>query len=112
MLPVDDATTLSLLFHLNSEPWLNDEAYQGGAPAPHADEFPEPLAIVELPESVPGAVDRLAAQRRSCRDYDVCRLPLATVGALLASAYGIAETVQGTDGSRLLRHAVPSAGGL
>ena len=27
-LPLDDPTTLSLLYHLNSEPWLNDEAYE------------------------------------------------------------------------------------
>ena len=26
--PLDDPTTLSLLFHLNSEPWLNDAAYE------------------------------------------------------------------------------------
>ena len=28
MLPFEDETTLSLLFHLNSEPWANIEAYQ------------------------------------------------------------------------------------
>ncbi len=31
MIPVEDATTLSLLFHVNSEPWANSEAYQAGA---------------------------------------------------------------------------------
>jgi SagB-type dehydrogenase family enzyme len=112
MLPVDDPTTLSLLFHLNSEPWLNDEAYQGGSPAPRADEFPEPLATVKLPDSVPGDVDRLAARRQSCRHYEDCYLPLASVAALLSSGYGIVDHVEGSDGARLLRHAVPSAGGL
>src|SRR5205085_11696336 len=28
MIPADDATTLSLLYHINSEPWDNTEAYQ------------------------------------------------------------------------------------
>ena len=30
MIPLDDPMSLSLLFHLNSEPWLNDRAYSGG----------------------------------------------------------------------------------
>src|SRR4051812_38837604 len=112
MLPVDDATTLSLLFHLNSEPWLNDEAYQDGAPTVRPDELPDPLATVELPAVAPGTIDRLAAERRSCRRYERCRLPLTTVAGLLASGYGIVDTVPGVDGARLLRQTVPSAGGL
>ena len=28
MLPFEDGTSLSLLYHLNSEPWGNIEAYQ------------------------------------------------------------------------------------
>ena len=28
MIPVDDPQYLSLLFHLNSEPWLNEDAYR------------------------------------------------------------------------------------
>ena len=31
MLPIDDARTLPLLYHLNSEPWLNLEAYANSA---------------------------------------------------------------------------------
>jgi hypothetical protein len=27
MIPFEDPTTLSLLYHLNSEPWLNTQAY-------------------------------------------------------------------------------------
>ena len=27
MIPVEDGTTLPLLYHLNSEPWMNLEAY-------------------------------------------------------------------------------------
>jgi hypothetical protein len=32
MLPVDDAVSLPLLYHLNSEPWLNFEAYSDPGP--------------------------------------------------------------------------------
>src|SRR5262245_22985589 len=31
MIRYQDSTRLSLLYHLNSEPWQNAEAYQGGA---------------------------------------------------------------------------------
>ena len=31
MIPSDDPQQLSLLFHLNSEPWLNEDAYRAGS---------------------------------------------------------------------------------
>ena len=34
-IPVDDPTALSRLYHLNSEPWLNQHAYRG---APYVQE--------------------------------------------------------------------------
>jgi SagB-type dehydrogenase family enzyme len=112
MIPLEDASGLSLLFHLNSEPWLNEEAYRRGAPGPEASVLPASGSVVALPPVDPGPLDQLAAQRRSCRAFEQQSLPLSTVAALLAAAYGIVETVEGADGARLLRRSVPSAGGL
>ena len=113
MLPVDDPTTLSLLFHLNSEPWLNDEAYQAESRAARRRVPGAARDRGACPTSSPGAVDRLAADTPVVPAVRAdCSLPLATVAALLSSAYGIVEDVEGSDGARLLRHAVPSAGGL
>jgi len=111
MIPLDDPTTLSLLFHLNSEPWLNDEAYHRGAPSPH-EELGGPGPSVALPPVDPGGVDELAARRASCRAYRAAPLPLATVAALLVSGYGVVEVVSGANNSQLVRRTVPSAGGL
>ena len=101
MIPLDDPTTLSLLFHLNSEPWLNDEAYHRGAPSPH-EELGGPGPSVALLPVDPAA---------SCRAYRAAPLPLATVAALLVSGYGVVEVVSGANNSQLVRRTVPSAGG-
>ncbi|MCU1503012.1 MAG: nitroreductase [Ilumatobacteraceae bacterium] len=111
MIRLDDPCSLSLLFHLNSEPWLNDDAYHRGAPGPHEHVGPSGAAV-SLPHVTPGPLDELAARRRSCRAYERAQLPLATVAAFLASAYGIVEAVPGAGSTRLLRRTVPSAGGL
>jgi SagB-type dehydrogenase family enzyme len=112
MIRPDDPTTLSLLFHLNSEPWLNDEAYHQGAPCPEPATLVAGPASVALPAARPSGLNSLAQRRRSCRDFEVTSLPLSTVADLLASAYGIVEVVPGAQGARLHRHPVPSAGGL
>lgn len=113
MIPADDPTTLSLLFHLNSEPWLNSEAYNqaleyeveykevGGAG--------EPVALVPPPDS---PLLRALRARRSCRTYRPRTLPAETLSALLAGSYGVTRTeVTPSLGTNFLR-GVPSAGAL
>lgn len=111
MIRLEDPTTLSLLFHLNSEPWLNDEAYRGGT---SNQEFKRPQGIVaETPLPVAqSSLTELFRKRRSCRAFSCETMPLAQVAALLAAAYGIVEIATFSDQSKFLRRSVPSAGGL
>lgn len=110
-LPVDDPTALSQLFHLNSEPWLNEKAYRG---APYVQEFrSDPAARrTALPPTEPGFVQRLAERRRSVRTFRPEALPLAQVAGLLRGAYGVTGPDPMEGGGRFLRRPVPSAGGL
>ena len=110
MLPRDDPTTLSLLFHLNSEPWLNEEAYKGAA-HPRPAEGPAVVGdAVPLPRVAPSPLVDLLLARRSSRSFLHTTLTLAEVAAVLQAAYGVVEVDRSGDG--LLRRSVPSAGGL
>jgi SagB-type dehydrogenase family enzyme len=112
MIPLEDPTTLSMLFHLNSEPWLNDEAYRSGAAA---QEFKRPagiLAEVALPEAPASPLTELFYRRRSCRAFTEKPMPLEALTAMLAASYGVVDTQPFAGQSRFLRRAVPSAGGL
>jgi SagB-type dehydrogenase family enzyme len=112
MLPFDDATTLSLTFHLNSEPWLNADAY--GTPIYEVDckTFPNATSVA-LPPPHDSPLRRLLLARASCREFAPRRLALAGLATLLADAYGIAR-YQGAlhDGSFCQMRTTPSAGGL
>lgn len=109
MIPVDDPTSLSRLFHLNSEPWLNEQAYRG---APYAQEFKEHRDAARTPLPLPaGGVLALTAGRRSVRAFQPRALPLQTLSDLVHAAYGIVERAPLGDGA-FLRRSVPSAGGL
>jgi SagB-type dehydrogenase family enzyme len=112
MIPLEDPTSLSLLFHLNSEPWLNDDAYRTAA---GPQEFKEPGAVVSavaMPRPSPTALSETIRQRRSCRAFAETVIPLASVSSLLDDAYGIVNATPSGDRTRFLRRAVPSAGGL
>jgi SagB-type dehydrogenase family enzyme len=111
MIPLSDPTSLSLLFHLNSEPWLNDEAYRGGAAN---QEFTRPRRILgetRLP-AAESSLNELFRRRRSCRAFAGQRMPLAEAAGLLSAAYGVVETARFGDQASFLRRSVPSAGGL
>ncbi|MGE3509956.1 MAG: SagB/ThcOx family dehydrogenase [Vicinamibacterales bacterium] len=111
MLPLEDPTSLSLLFHVNSEPWLNDDAYRT---APEPQEFKRHDAVLEecaLPASPVSALTSLIQRRESCRAFARKTMPLVDVAALLNEAYGIASNPR-EDRQHFLRRSVPSAGGL
>jgi SagB-type dehydrogenase family enzyme len=112
MIPLDDPTSLSLLFHLNSEPWLNDEAYKSAASNQELKRPSTVLAEVALPPPTRTAFAELIAKRQSVRAFAPSALPLASVSALLAGAYGIVDAAPNGAQSPFLRRAVPSAGGL
>ena len=111
MLPLEDPTSLSLLFHLNSEPWLNDDAYQT---APGPQEFKRHDAVlneVALPALPPSPLTKLIQKRQSCREFARKTMPIANVASLLCDAYGIVTDTH-EEHQHFLRRAVPSAGGL
>jgi len=112
MIPADEPTCLSRLFHLNSEPWLNEEAYRG---AYHQEFGSHPDALrTPLPAQSLQGVTALAARRHSVRSFARRSLSLSTLGALLRASYGIVELAPMPLGGagRFLRRSVPSAGGL
>ncbi len=111
MIDVEDPTALSRLYHLNSEPWLNESAYRG---APYLQErtlHPD-APRTALPPAAPGLVARLAARRRSTRRFVEREMALETLGALLCAGYGVAEIAGLESGGKFARRTAPSAGGL
>src|SRR5262249_10217668 len=108
--PKKDTNTLSRLYHLNSEPWLNNEAYS----AVYHQEFQEPppgTARVSLPRPEETPLSHLLKQRKSCRLFQHEELPLTAISKLAMAASGVVEMPAFGDGA-FLRRAAPSAGGL
>jgi SagB-type dehydrogenase family enzyme len=101
MLPADDPTSLSLLYHLNSEPWR----------VPDGDWRPQYKegtgAAVALPIAPETPLMRAIWARRSYRDFAPRELDPPDLAALLKGAYGITGIDAGN-----YRRAAPSAGGL
>jgi SagB-type dehydrogenase family enzyme len=113
MLPFEDATSLSLLYHLNSEPWANTEAYQSGTYEVEYKQVTPCPSPFSLPAPSESALTCLAARRWSCRAYEQKVLPLSTLSALLRGTYGVTRTdTTLLNGSLALLRPVPSAGGL
>jgi SagB-type dehydrogenase family enzyme len=109
---VKDPNGLSLLYHLNSEPWLDEEAYRG---SPYVQEFinPDPsAAYLPLPASQPSSLTSLIRNRRSVRAYRPAQLAIASLSRLLSDCYGATNVEQLSGGGSFLRRSVPSAGGL
>ena len=111
MIPVEDGTTLPLLYHLNSEPWMNLEAYaQHSYEVEFKREAGEPLA---LPTPAEGSqLMRLLEARGSCRKYAPRQMSLETLSTLLSGAYGLTRLNRLDNGIRFHSRPVPSAGGL
>ena len=111
MLPENDATLLSLLYHLNSEPWSNLDA---GA-SPYEVEYREldSAGAIPLPAcSIDTPLAALLAARQSCRDFTPQPMPLLTLATLLGGALGITRTSTLPGVGPMFLRAAPSAGGL
>lgn len=112
MLPYEDATTLSLLYHLNSEPWLNTKAYEAYAYQVDYKEIQGCVDRIALPTPQSTPLTKLLEARKSCRRYKLKPLPLSALATLLTCAYGTVRTgMIDSDVSALFRP-TPSAGGL
>src|SRR5271165_4977216 len=112
MLPFEDFTSLALFYHLNSEPWLNTEAYTEPYEVQYKEltDRGEPLPLPQ-PDRESGLLSLLKA-RHSCRRYQARTMPLAQLATLLAGAYGTTRVSQLAEGVNAYSRAVPSAGGL
>jgi SagB-type dehydrogenase family enzyme len=108
---VSDKTGLSRLYHLNSEPWLNEQA---GRPPPLVQQAKSYVDVprVALPETDGGVLDKLAASRHSMRAFRDEPPGLDDFAALIRSGYAALGPDVLENGQRLLRRPVPSAGGL
>jgi SagB-type dehydrogenase family enzyme len=113
MIKSDDGTALPLLYHLNSEPWLNLDAY-----AATSAEVPFPVRVpsehcVALPRAeANGPVAQALAMRRSCRHYAARPLGAQVLAGIMAGAYGVQGTAGPDVGRDVLSRPVPSAGAL
>jgi SagB-type dehydrogenase family enzyme len=113
MIKSDDATALPLLYHLNSEPWMNVDAYTATlaeVPIPVRVPRERCVALPGAPE--PGPVAQALAARRSCRRYAAHALDARVLSGLLAGAYGVLPMAAHGEGRVALRRPVPSAGAL
>jgi len=107
-IPLDDAQRLALLFHLNSEPWMNQQAYDEPSVLPPIHSIEDAPALT-LPPPNGTAAFQLIRARSSCRDFEPGQLPLAQLAALLHHSYGFLG-VRDCDGVTLHHRPVPSAG--
>jgi SagB-type dehydrogenase family enzyme len=113
MIPLDDAKTLSLLYHLNSEPWSNTEAYQESLN--YEVEYKEmagPGEAFTLPTPTDSTLLRLMRSRESCREFQMRSMPLEILSTVLGGAYGVARLKRLSGAGSAYFRTAPSAGGL
>lgn len=112
ILPLKDGETLSQLFHINSEPWANAEAYREAAD--YEVHYKEVASdeVVTLPTPEASWLLGLLSARSSCREYQLRSMALETLSTILKCAYGIIRTAPMPKIGGAFYRTVPSAGGL
>ncbi len=112
MVRVEDPTTLSLLLHLNSEPWpaTEDELASGYRVDYLSVGLPE--STVKLPRPSDSPLARLIHDRYSCRTFQKRAMPLGVLSTLLWAANGLTRQAELPDGTLCINRSIPSAGGL
>lgn len=108
---VTDTTGLSRMFHRNSEPYVN-EAPDQMPPMVQGAKYYRDAPRVTLPETAATQTETLAAARRSLRGFPDAPLALEALASVLRSGYRAIGPDHLSNGQRLLRRPVPSAGGL
>jgi SagB-type dehydrogenase family enzyme len=112
MLDATDTRSLALLYHLNSEPWVNTEAGADDAYHVEIKEMAPSGDRLRLPAPPGSALGELIARRSSCRAWAASTLALADLAAILAGGYGLGGTITFPSGLEMRTRSVPSAGGL
>jgi SagB-type dehydrogenase family enzyme len=113
MIPADDPTTLSILYHINSEPWDNSEAYE--AARDYEVEYKDmggAREVIMLPAPSETPLRRLLQARESCREYTPSPMPAQVLSNILACGYGIIRTAHLDSIGHIYLRTTPSAGGL
>jgi SagB-type dehydrogenase family enzyme len=107
-----DHRSLALLYHFNSEPWLNQQSYSQAYGVQYK-EMGDAAAARPLPISDEGSeLLPLLRARRSCRSFADKQLSLASVGRILGGAYTPLRQYVLSTGLEIDSRGVPSAGGL
>lgn len=110
-IPIVEAADLALLFHLNSEPWKNQPAYDRPTPMGAFKTVEEGGQPIALPPGISTPLADLIRARYSCRTFADSALPLTTLASLLHHTYGTIGLRQ--SGAVASHHRpVPSAGAL
>jgi SagB-type dehydrogenase family enzyme len=109
MLKADNAHDLALLYHLNSEPWLNLAVMRD--PPGEISRQPNLGASTALPPAPRSALGALLDRRRSCRRYRKAEMPIESLAAVLRAGYGAGTLFVSADGRRVCARPAPSAGG-
>jgi SagB-type dehydrogenase family enzyme len=112
MLPFEDARSLALLYHQNSEPWMNLAAYSAFHGPMAFEELAPADAGVPLPAAGESPLSRLIEKRSSCREFAGRAISLGDLASLLHTGYGVLGLRRWREGLRTFRRPVPSAGGL
>lgn len=113
MLQRNDAWTLPLLYHLNSEPRASDPSYiasgTGRLGGQIADTSPD---VVLPPVERTGSLAQAIFDRQSGRKFAADPMLLRDLSDALGFAYGVSSLYDLDDGRRVFRYPAPSAGGL
>jgi SagB-type dehydrogenase family enzyme len=112
IIPYEDITALSLLYHINSEPWQNLEAYQGAGYEVEYKSMAGAGNALSLPFPQATPLLQLLHSRQSCRQFEPRAMSQATLSTLLAGSYGVTRLSQLPDSLNALFRTVPSAGAL
>lgn len=103
MFRTDDSQSLSQLYHLNSEPWVNPDGPDAVYEIEYLESGDAQLALPPVEES---ELVTLIRARHSCRDFAPRAMRLEDLATLLGGAYGVTQRGEAYD------RAAPSAGGL
>ena len=112
MLRTDDAWTLPLLYHLNTEPWLNLDAYSDPAHEMLFQTAPPGGSPVQMEKPGDTPIRNAIRARRSCRAFADRSMPLASLAAILSDTYGVTGFIEGPERHVMYTRPVPSAGAL
>jgi SagB-type dehydrogenase family enzyme len=111
-LDAHDAFSLSRLYHLNSEPWLNSEAYDNPANTTGYKRHRDAPALALPAPRGETAVEALTAARQSHRAFADRALPAVVLAEILRAAYGVVDLRHDAGGVVRFARSVPSGGAL